>query len=327
MLCLGLESTAHTFGIGIVSDKGEILANCKSVYKPPEGWGIKPIDAANHHKEICNTVLEDVLKKSGKKIEEIDFLAFSQGPGLPPCLRVGKDFILKLSKDNSKKIIGVNHPVAHIEIGKLTTDCKDPVILYVSGGNTQAISLVSGKYRIFGETEDIGIGNALDKFARDIGIGFPGGPEVERLALSGKYTELPYVVKGMDLSFTAIVTEASKKVNSGISKEDVCFSLQETTFAMLTEVTERALAHTGKEEVLLTGGVAANKRLQEMLEMMCKERGAKFYPCPKEYSGDNGAMIAWTGVVMEKSGCKYFDPEKDDINPVWRADEVDVNWV
>ena len=146
MLCLGLESTAHTFGIGIASDKGEILANCKSVYKPPEGWGIKPIDAAEHHKKVSDKVLQDALEKSGKKLEDIDILAFSQGPGLPPCLRVGKDFILDLVKRTGKKNIGVNHPIAHIEIGKLTTACKDPVILYVSGGNTQVISFVSEKY-------------------------------------------------------------------------------------------------------------------------------------------------------------------------------------
>lgn len=326
MLCLGIESTAHTFGVSIVSDKGEVLANCKSVYKPPEGWGIKPIDAANHHKKVAGKVLQEALEKSGKKLDEIDFLAFSQGPGLPPCLRVGKDFILEISKKSGKKIIGVNHPIAHIEIGKLTTGAKDAVILYVSGGNTQIVSLVSGRYRIFGETMDVGIGNALDKFAREVGIGFPGGPEIERLALSGKYIELPYVVKGMDLSFTGIVTEASKKIKSGSKKEDICFSLQETTFAMLTEVTERALAHTGKQEVLLTGGVAANKRLQEMLAVMCKERGAKFYSVPKEYAMDNGAMIAWTGVVMQKSHYKNFDPKKDDINPTWRVDEVEVNW-
>ncbi len=340
MLCLGIESTAHTFGIGIASDKGEILANCKSVYKPPEGWGIKPIDAANHHKEVAEKVLSEALEKSGKKLEDIDFLAFSQGPGLPPCLRVGKDFILGLAKETGKKIIGVNHPCAHIEIAKLTTNCKDPVILYVSGANTQIISLVDKYYRVFGEVQDIGIGNALDKFAREVGIGFPGGPEIERLANSArhwsadqcqpsheKYIELPYVVKGMDLSFTGIVTEATRKIKSGYKKEDVCFSLQETTFAMLTEVTERALAHTGKQEVLLTGGVAANKRLQEMLGIMCKERGAKFFACPKEYSGDNGAMIACVGILAHKSDCRTFDPKTDDINPTWRIDEVEIRWI
>src|SRR3989338_5642878 len=206
MLCLGLESTAHTFGIGIASDKGEILANCKSVYKPPEGWGIKPIDAAEHHKKVAEKILGEALEKAKIDTKEIDIIAYSRGAGLPPCLHVGFRFSKELSERYKKPLLPVCHQVAHIEIGKLTTECKDPVILYVSGGNTQIISLVSGRYRIFGETEDIGIGNALDKFAREVGIGFPGGPEIENLAKSGKYIELPYVVKGMDLSFTGIVT-------------------------------------------------------------------------------------------------------------------------
>ena len=283
------------------------------------------MDAANHHKLLCHSILNSALEKAEKKIEDIDIFSFSQGPGLPPCLQVGKDFSLSLAQKMKKPLYGVNHPVAHIEIGKLTTRAKDPVILYVSGGNTQVTSLVDKKYRIFGETEDIGIGNALDKFAREVGLNFPGGPEIEKLALQGKYIELPYVVKGMDLSFTGIVTDALRKAKKE-KLEDVCLSLQETCFAMLAEVTERALAHSGKEEVLLTGGVAANKRLQEMLEIMCKERGAKFYSVPHVYAMDNGTMISWLGVLAHKSKQKTFG-EKNDINPTWRTDEVDVNWV
>ena len=326
MYCLGIESTAHTFGIGIVSDTGKILANAKDLYKPAIGWGIKPIDAANHHKEVAEDVFEKALKEAKIKPEEIGCISFSKGPGLPPCLQAGKNFSVGLAEKLQVPLYGVNHPIAHIEIGKLTTGCKDPVVLYVSGGNTQVISFVSGKYRIFGETQDIGIGNALDKFAREVGIGFPGGPEIERLALSGKYIELPYVVKGMDLSFTGIVTEATKKVKSGEKLGDICFSLQEICFAMLVEVTERAMAHTGKTEALLTGGVAANKRLQEMLDIMCRERGAKFYSVPKEYAMDNGAMIAWLGCLAHSSKQKQFS-KADDINPTWRADDVEVKWV
>ena len=92
MLCLGIESTAHTFGVGIVSDKGEVLANIKDVYKPEKGWGIKPMDAANHHKLLCHSILNSALEKAEKKLEDIDIFSFSQGPGLPPCLHVGKDF-------------------------------------------------------------------------------------------------------------------------------------------------------------------------------------------------------------------------------------------
>ncbi len=271
MLCLGIESTAHTFGVGIVSDKGEILANSRDIYKPEMGWGIKPMEAAKHHEEVSEKILNDAIKSAKINLDDIDIISFSQGPGLPPCLHAGKNFAVNLSKKTGKILFGVNHPVAHIEIGKITTKCNDPVVLYVSGGNTQVISLVDKKYRIFGETQDIGIGNALDKFGREVGLDFPGGPKIEELAKKGKWVDLPYTVKGMDLIFSGITTEAIKKVNSGQKLEDVCFSLQETSFSMLTEVTERAMAHINKSELLLTGGVAANKRLHEMLEIMCNE--------------------------------------------------------
>ncbi len=238
---------------------------------------------------------------------------------MPPCLHKGMNFALSLNKS----LIGVNHCIAHIEIGRLTTDLKDPITLYVSGGNTQIIAFVSGRYRIFGECNDIGIGNALDKFGRGAGMGFPAGPRIEELAKKGKYLELPYVVKGMDLSFSGIVTDALQKFRNGAKLEDICFSLQETLFAMLTEVTERALAHTGKNECLLTGGVAANKRLQQMLEIMCKERGAKFSVVPRELSGDNATMIAWTGILMRLAGMET----KKEILPRQRTDDVEVGWL
>jgi len=128
----------------------------------------------------------------------------------------------------------------------------------------------------------------------------------------------------MDLSFSGIVTDALAKLKGKkATLEDLCFSLQETMFAMLTEVTERALAHTGKTECLLTGGVAANRRLQQMLEIMCRERGAEFYCVPKEYAGDNAAMIAWTGILMKNAGMVT----KNEILPRQRTDDVDVRWM
>ncbi|MFC2143736.1 KEOPS complex N(6)-L-threonylcarbamoyladenine synthase Kae1 [Candidatus Aenigmatarchaeota archaeon] len=325
MICLGIESTAHTFGIGVMDDKGKILANVRDTYKPPEGWGMKPIDVAEHHKKVKESVLEKALKEAKVTIDKIDVIAFSQGPGLPPCLRVGKDLAVDLAKKNSKPLVPVNHCIAHIEIGRLFSKAKDPVTLFVSGGNTQILSHVEGRYRCFGETQDISVGNALDKLGRELGIGFPAGPKIEELAKKGQYMELPYVVKGMDLSFSGLVTEAAKRFKQMERKEDVCFSFQETAFAMLTEVTERALAHVKKNEVILTGGVAANRRFSKMLEIMCKERGAKFYVCPIELSGDNGAMIAWLGLLMKKAG--YTKKGDLDIEPRQRTDDVDVFWL
>lgn len=323
MLCLGIESTAHTFGIGIISDKGKVFVNVKSVYVPPKGWGIEPVKAAEHHEIIAKPTFEKAMKESGIGMEDIGLVAFSKGPGLPHCLYKGLNFAREIANEYKKPLIGANHCIAHIEIGKLKTKCKDPVTLYVSGGNTQVIAFVSGKYRVFGETQDIGIGNALDKLGRELGLGFPAGPEIEKLAENGKWTELPYTVKGMDLNFSGILSECMRKYKNGEKIEDLCFSFQETCFTMLTEVTERALAHTGKNEALLTGGVAANKRLQEMFETMCRERGAEFFVCPKEFASDNGLMIAWAGILAYKSGMKT----KSEILPRQRTDDVNVSWI
>ncbi len=326
MVCLGVESTAHTFGIGIVDDSGKIIANEKSMYKPKIGSGIVPNEAAEHHKKVAEEILENVLKKSGMTMNDINWISYSAGPGIPPCLLVGANSANELSKKFKIPLIPVNHCVAHLEIGKLTTGAKDPVFVYLSGGNTQIIAFAEGRYRIFGETEDIPVGNAFDVLARELKLPMPGGPEIEKLAKNGKYVELPYVVKGMDLSFSGIVTNAIKKLKSGASKDDLCYSFQETCFAMITEVTERALAHTDKNEVLLVGGVAANKRLQEMIKTMCEERGVKMYVVPSEYAGDQGAMIAWTGILAQKSKQKSIF-KKDRINPNWRTDEVEVVWI
>ena len=332
MISLGIECTAHTFGIGITDGK-KILADAKDMYKPEKG-GIHPIEAKNHHEAVKEKVLEEALAKAGIVLNDVDMISYSAGPGLPPCLKTGAEFASSIS--GKKPVFAVNHPVAHIEIGRFLAKCSDPIVIYVSGGNTQIIGYAAGRYRIFGETEDIAIGNAIDTFMRDVtgNAGF-GGPMMEKLAEGGNYIELPYVVKGMDLSFSGILTAAVQKwkkesiekneCDRSVLLSDLCYSFKETCYSMLTEVTERALAHTGKTEVLVTGGVAASTRLKEMLNIMCEERGAKLFVCPVEYSGDNGAMIAVTGLLMKKSGQKPAD--KIDFNPRWRTDEAEITWM
>jgi universal protein Kae1 len=323
MICLGIESTAHTFGVGICDEKGKILANEKSVYKPKKGWGIVPMDAGKHHEKEGENVLKEALEKAKLEMKDIDVIAYSRGPGLPPCLYKGMELATTLAGKYNKPLVGINHCVSHIEIGRLTSGFKDPVVVYVSGGNTQIISFSEGRYRVFGECMDMGIGNALDKFGRSVGLDFPQAPKIEQLAKKGKWVDLPYVVKGMDLSFSGILTSCIQKHERGEKLENLCFSIQETFFSMLTEVTERALAHLGKDEVLLTGGVAANERLQEMMNTMAKERGAKSDVVPKEFAGDNGLMIAWTGILAHKSGRKV----SKDVDSRWRTDDVEIPWI
>lgn len=322
MKILGLEGTAHTFGAAILEGK-KVLGEARAIYTTVTG-GIIPYDAANHHRNLSSNIIEDTFKQARLTWQDIDLIAFSNAPGMSPCLSVTKDIALKLAKEHSKPIIGVNHAVAHLMSGHLFTEVKNPIYLYVSGANTQIISLEGDRFRILGETLDAAIGNALDKLAREIGLGFPGGPIIEQLAKEGKYIELPYTVKGMDLSFSGILTDVIKKFKTGIKREDLCFSMQETCFSMLTEVTERALAHTGKNEVVLIGGVAANKRLIEMLGIMCRERDAKFYSVPLKYSGDQAVMIAYLGYLMYQAGNRQ---KIIDIFPHQRTDEIVVNWL
>jgi len=327
VLILGVESTAHTFGIGFVKD-GKILCNEKDMYSTESG-GIIPVESANHHKRVCFSLYKKALESAGVLEKEIDAVAFSQAPGLVPCLLVGRNFSRDLCKKLNVPLIGVNHCVAHLEIGRIT-GAKNPVMLYASGANTQIISYAGEKYRVFGETLDVGVGNFIDSFARFAGIGFPGGPKIMELAGKGKkLLDLPYKVKGMDVAFSGILTFLRHKLESGEeSLEDLAFSLQEVVFAMLVEVSERAMAHLGYNELLLGGGVACNLRLREMCEIMCRERGAKCFFPPNSLLVDNGAMIAFLGEIMFNSGVFYNvdELEQVDIKPRERTDDVVVKW-
>ncbi len=316
MICLGIESTAHTFGIGVFD--GKPLANKMASYKSQ--GGIHPREASQYMALHATGVMKDAIKEAGISLSDVDVFAFSQGPGLGPCLRVGASVAKALSKYYEKPLVGVNHCIAHIEAGKYF-GAKDPLVIYASGANTQILGFAGGRYRIYGETLDIGIGNALDSFGRQLGLGFPAGPAIERLALkSDSYYALPYSVKGMDLSFSGIVTAASK---IKAKREALCHSFQETVFGMLVEVSERALAHAKKKEVMLVGGVAQNKRLRTMLSAMARSHGAKFISPRNEYNADNGLMIALTGWKMHNAGVRQ-DSLK--IRQKWRTDEVDVSW-
>ncbi len=313
MKVIGIESTAHTFGIGVIDEKFNVLADERTHYTPKEG--IIPLEASQFHEKNASGLLKKIEDKINLK--EINLIGLSSGPGLPPCLYHGLKFAKELSKRLGKPLIGVNHCQAHIEIGKILTKLKSPVTLYVSGGNTQIIYENKG-YKILGETQDIGIGNAIDKLGRTAGLSFPAGPKIEKIAGKGKFVMLPYSVKGMDLNFSGILSESIRRLEKGESKENIFYSFQEVCFAMLTEITERAIAATEKKELLLVGGVAQNNRLQEMLRIMCKDRGAKFDVVPKEFAGDNGTMIAMTALVNYKSK-KLGEIE---IKSNWRVDNI-----
>ncbi|WOF17076.1 bifunctional N(6)-L-threonylcarbamoyladenine synthase/serine/threonine protein kinase [Methanoplanus sp. FWC-SCC4] len=314
---LGIEGTAWNLSAALFGE--DVISLFSRPYSPPSG-GIHPREASQHHASAMKEVIEKALL--GQDIHKIKGIAFSRGPGLGPCLRTVGTAARSLALALDVPLIGVNHCVAHVEIGRWQCGCDDPVVLYASGANTQVLGFLKSRYRIFGETLDIGLGNCLDKFARSKGMPHPGGPLIEKLASEGDPVELPYTVKGMDLAFSGIMS-AAKDCKAPL--EDVCAGFQETAFAMCVEVTERALAHSGKDEVLLVGGVGANSRLREMLGEMCDERGATFYVPEKKYIGDNGAMIALTGKIMLEAGqtIPVFDSA---VNPGYRSDDVEVFW-
>lgn len=316
MIILGVESTAHTFGVGIVMSSGKVLSNVKDSYTSKD-VGMIPHEIVAHHEKVAEKILQEALEQAKVSWKDITFISYSAGPGIDPVLWFGYNKVKEWAKKHRKKIVGVNHCAAHLSIGKIWNKLKNPCYLYVSGVNTQIIIEEDGKYRVVGETLDLGLGNMLDKFGRVIELGFPAGPKIEKLAQNGRYVELPYVVKGMDVSFSGILTKVQQLYQQKkATKDDLCFSLQETCFAMLAEVVERAMAHTGQKELLLVGGVGANQRFCQMLEIMCQERGAKFFKVPMELAGDQGAMIAWEGFVRKDS---YGEVK---VNPEWRADEV-----
>jgi len=319
MIALGIESTAHTFGVGIADDAGRILANVNEVFRTEKG-GMKPLEVTEHHYRIAREVLLRAVEEGGVGFKDIDLVGFSRGPGLGSTLLVGAIAARTLAKKLDIPLVGVNHAIAHIEIGRLVARAQDPLIVFVSGGNTQIMVNSGRAFRIIGETLDIGLGNALDKLGRRLGLPFPSGRIMDDI--KGEWIPLPYTVKGMDLAFSGIVTEAIRRYESGTKVEDVVWSFLEVTFAMLVEASERALAYTKKKELLLVGGVAASPRLREKMEIMCEDRGVELKVTPPEYSRDNGAMIAYTSILCYRiHGPLKF--EESGIKPRWRADDVD----
>jgi N6-L-threonylcarbamoyladenine synthase len=339
VICLGIESTAHTFGAAMVSERGdgepesrqlEILSDVKNVYRAPEGSGIHPREASRHHIETAPIVLNEVVKDSGMTISEVDCIAYSAGPGLGPCLRVGAVVSRALASYFQKPLVPTNHAVGHIELGKELTGLVNPLVLLISGGHTALAAEVAGGWRIFGETLDLTLGQLLDQLGRFFGLASPAGPQIERLAAadSGKgnsILDLPYSVKGNDVSYSGLLSAAKDLYNSDKgTKEAISFAVQEYAFAMLVETTERALAFTERQELLVTGGVAANQRLSGMLREMCKKRGVSLGVIPMEYAGDCGAQIAVAGIRWFKSGVAV-EPRRATTRQSWCLDRIHVD--
>lgn len=362
LLALGLEGSANKLGVGVVrhnvDGSVDILSNVRHTYVTPPGTGFLPSDTARHHRRWLVTVAKEAILRADIRVQDCSCICFTKGPGMGAPLQSVSIVARTLSLIFELPLVGVNHCVGHIEMGRTITGASNPIVLYVSGGNTQVIAYSNQRYRIFGETLDIAVGNCLDRFARVIGLSNDPSPgqNIEKEAKksnhgrSGALLPLPYATKGMDVSFGGILkaTEAytsysnfqrskthqgtkirkpggeskmggfgseelGKLANGGlmssdgshqkvlttqtdeedvveidettlqpsgkdvITPADLCFSLQEHIFAMLVEITERAMAHVGSKQVLIVGGVGSNKRLQEMMSIMASERGGSVF--------------------------------------------------
>eukprot|EP01012_Entosiphon_sulcatum_P010626 TRINITY_DN16257_c0_g1_i1.p1 TRINITY_DN16257_c0_g1~~TRINITY_DN16257_c0_g1_i1.p1 ORF type:complete len:351 (-),score=49.14 TRINITY_DN16257_c0_g1_i1:16-1068(-) len=344
-LALGMEGSANKLGIGIVTEDGKILCNPRVTYVTPPGTGFLPRETAAHHQAHVLTLVKKALQEASVSSQDIGCICYTKGPGMGGPLNTVATVARVLSQLWERPLVGVNHCVGHIEMGRLVTGCQNPVVLYVSGGNTQVIAYSLNKYRIFGETIDIAVGNCLDRFARLLDLPNDPAPgySIEQMAKKGtKLIELPYTVKGMDVSFSGILSfcealvknkaDPTKRQNfkkadltTDFTPEDLCFSLQETIFSMLVEITERAMAHCGVNDVLIVGGVGCNERLQAMIRSMCTERGGRCFDMDDRYCIDNGAMIAWTGMLQYLHG-EVTPLEKATVTQRFRTDEVDVRW-
>ncbi|KAI9890858.1 MAG: putative tRNA threonylcarbamoyladenosine biosynthesis protein kae1 [Vezdaea aestivalis] len=341
MIALGLEGSANKLGIGVIHHpvKGDgsnvkILSNIRHTFISPPGEGFMPKDTAKHHRTWVVRLVKQAMLEAGVKIADLDCICYTKGPGMGAPLQAVAVAARTLSLLWNKQLIGVNHCVGHIEMGRAITSASNPVVLYVSGGNTQVIAYSSQRYRIFGEALDIAVGNCLDRFARTLNISNDPAPgyNIEQLAKKGKnLLSLPYAVKGMDCSFSGILASidslaadmASNKIDT--TPEDLCFSLQETVFAMLVEITERAMAHVGSFQVLIVGGVGCNERLQEMMGIMAKDRGGSVYATDERFCIDNGIMIAHAGLLAFGTGVKG-SIEESTCTQRYRTDEVFVGW-
>lgn len=366
VIAIGFEGSANKIGVGIIRD-GEVLANVRRTYITPPGEGNKiiilnsfdnitcvhsgflPKETAQHHRSVILAILKEALSDAALQPSDIDVVCFTKGPGMAPPLLAVAIVARTIALLWNRPLLGVNHCIGHIEMGRLITGAQNPTVLYVSGGNTQIIAYSLRRYRIFGETIDIAVGNCLDRFARIIKLSNDPSPgfNIEQMAKKGsKYLPLPYCVKGMDVSFSGILSFIEKRARGltangkpvkraknadslvepvEYSHEDLCFSLQETIFAMLVETTERAMAHCGSNEVLIVGGVGCNERLQEMMGIMCRERRAKVFATDERFCIDNGLMIAHAGAEMFAAGTR-MPWAAATITQRYRTDEVEVTW-
>ena len=310
-LIMAIESSCDETACAIVKGGREVLANvvASQIKIHEEYGGVIPEIAAREHLEAVNIVVEETFKQAGVKPEDITAFAGTVGPGLVGCLLVGLNATKSLALAYDKPFIGINHLNAHISANFIDTELKPPFIaLLVSGGHTQIIDVKSySDLEIIGETIDDAVGEAYDKVARLIGLPYPGGPKLDKLAQEGnpKAFKLPEAkVDGYNFSFSGLKTAVLRLVKSFDGKEmpvnDICASFQECVSSTLLKKVKRAAEERGYRQVVLAGGVAANSEIRKKIFDL-KEEGYSVYAPIMKYCTDNASMVASAAFFFEKT--------------------------
>ena len=340
-IILGIESSCDETAASVITENEQglptILSNIISsqvdVHK--EFGGVVPELAARSHIEKIDLITKKAIDESGIKIDDIDAIASTAGPGLVVCLSVGLSFGKAMASSLNKPFIAVNHLEGHALSPKLNSELNYPyLLLLISGGHTQFLSVKElGSYKRLGTTIDDAVGEAFDKTAKLLGIEFPGGPQIEVYAKKGdpnKY-ELPKPIfhkGGCNLSFAGLKTavlKISKQIKTEQEKYDLAASFQKTIEEILYKKTKIAfqefkkINNDNENKFVVAGGVAANKKIREMLKNLCKEEKFKAIFPPINLCGDNAAMIAMVG--LEKFKLNHFDDLDSPAKPRWPLDE------
>ena len=340
-LILGIESSCDETAASLITENEQgnpvVLSNIVSsqinIHK--EFGGVVPELAARSHIDKIDWIVQEAIKKSERKIDEIDAVASTAGPGLIVCLSVGLSFGKSFASSLNKPFIGINHLEGHALSPRLNSKLNYPyLLLLISGGHSQFLNVQGlGKYKRLGTTIDDALGEAFDKTAKLLGVEFPGGPQIEVLAKKGdpnKYN-LPKPIfnkGGCNLSFAGLKTailKITKEIKTDQEKFDLAASFQSTIEKILYKKTKIAFNEFEKNNnvkdkiFVVAGGVAANKKIRSMLINLCNEENYKNIFPPVEFCGDNAAMIAMVG--LEKFKLKQFDSLDYPAKPRWQLDQ------
>ena len=303
-LVLGIESSCDETSVAVVKNGREVLSNViNSQIKIHEQFGgVVPEIASRNHIEAISRVTKLALEQANVKLEDIDVIAPTYGPGLVGALLVGVSYGRGLAYALNKPLVGVNHLEGHISANYITHPDLEPPFLCMltSGGNTQIVYVKDYcDMEVLGRTRDDAIGEAFDKVARVIGLTYPGGPKIDKLAEQGKATiNFPKThFENLDFSFSGIKTAVINlhHKNPEVNKADLCMSFEKAVTEVLTENIEKAIKQTGIKKVVLAGGVSANTHIREEFEKLGQKLNVQIYKPDLKLCTDNAAMIGSAG--------------------------------